>query len=276
MNDIGARIMHESKSAGEVTEKNKTRSVVGALVKAQNTESAQWRLSEEEVVAQMNTLLVAGYETTSISLTWALIELSLRPDLQSKLRAELQQLNEDPAYDQLMSSLPYLDGVTREVLRLHPAVPANGRACVKDDVIPLSEPITLPSGKQTDRITIAAGTELMIPIKVIHRSRAIWGEDAHEFKPERWIDEQGLARKAKELQGWGHLLTFIDGPRTCLGRGFAVAEFKAVLATLIRHYTFSPRDGPTMTLEQGFTLLARPKLEGETTCKLPLRVRRVE
>jgi len=226
----------------------------------------------------MKTLLVAGYETTSISLTWALTELSLHPETQAKLREELLQLNGDATYEQLTgNALPFLDGVVRETLRVHPPLGETARVSVEDDVIPLSEPITLPSGKQTDRITIAAGTSMFVPIKAVNTAPALWGADAHDFVPERWIGEQGLAQqRALEIQGWGHILTFIDGPRTCLGRGFAVAEFKAVLSTLIRNYSFLPRDGPTMELATGRTLLPRPKLAGEEGCKMPLRVRRLD
>jgi cytochrome P450 len=61
----------------------------------------------------------------------------------------------------------------------------------------------------------------------MNRATAIWGPDAKEFKPERWLDnESGLTARAKEIQGYHHLLTFIDGPRTCLGKGFALTEFK--------------------------------------------------
>ena len=61
----------------------------------------------------------------------------------------------------------------------------------------------------------------------MNRSTSFWGPNAKEFKPERWLDdESGVPEKAKEVQGYHHLLTFVDGPRTCLGKGFALAEFK--------------------------------------------------
>ena len=67
----------------------------------------------------------------------------------------------------------------------------------------------------------------MVPIRALNRSEAIWGPNAKDFKPERWLDdESGLTPRAKEFQGYHHLLSFIDGPRICLGRVFAVAEFK--------------------------------------------------
>ena len=67
----------------------------------------------------------------------------------------------------------------------------------------------------------------------MNRSEEIWGPDAKEFKPERWLDgDAGLNGKAKELQGYHHILSFIDGPRMCLGRAFAAAEFKVSIQWL--------------------------------------------
>ena len=89
------------------------------------------------------------------------------------------------------------------------------------------EPVTLRDGKVVDKITIGTGTTVLVSIRTLNRSKLIWGADALEFRPERWLDnESGLPRMAKELQGFHHLFTFIDGPRTCLGKTFAVTEIK--------------------------------------------------
>ena len=95
-----------------------------------------------------------------------------------------------------------------------------------DDVMPLSNPVRTRSGKLVDHITVAKGTYLSVSVPSMHRSTALWGPDATEFKPERWISDDGIPGGAKEIQGHRHLLTFIDGPRTCLGKGFAITEFK--------------------------------------------------
>ena len=64
----------------------------------------------------------------------------------------------------------------------------------------------------------------------MNRSAAFWGEDAKVFRPSRWLEDadgqNGIPAKAKEIPGHRHLLTFVDGPRTCLGKNFAVTEFK--------------------------------------------------
>ncbi|KAG1842983.1 cytochrome P450 [Suillus subalutaceus] len=101
--------------------RDEEKSIIGLLIKSEG-QDAELRMSKEEVVAQMKTLLIAGYETISISLTWALIELSRHPDVQTRLREELLAFGADPTYDQLKASLPYLDAVVHEILRIHPPV----------------------------------------------------------------------------------------------------------------------------------------------------------
>ncbi|KAH7923529.1 cytochrome P450 [Leucogyrophana mollusca] len=273
-NQLLARTRKEKEEG--VTEIHEEKSIIGLLIKAENAGS-ELHLSQEEVLAQMKVLLLAGYETTSISLTWALLELSRDHAAQEKLREELMQLGgTDPTWDQLTSGLPYLDAVVHEVLRLHPPVTEMTRLAADDDVLPLSEPIQTASGQLVDRISMTKGTLISIPMRSVNRSVALWGSDAKDFKPERWIHEDGISEKAKEIQGHRHLLTFIDGPRTCLGKGFAVAEFKAVLSVLIRNFAFELRDGPETKVDTARGVLPRPKIEGEDGCMVPLRVRRLD
>jgi len=227
----------------------------------------------------MKVLILAGFETSSITLTWLLLELARHPEYQTRLRDELSQFHEDLTYDQLWSSTaaPYLDAVVKEVLRIHAPVTETTRQCVVDDVIPLLTPLTLSTGEVVDRISVAAGTTVTVPIRALNRSKVIWGEDALEFKPERWLNgEAGIPKLAKEMQGFHHLMTFIDGQRTCLGKTFAVTETKAVLTVLIRNYVFSERDGPITKYEEHRSILPRPQIAGESSGALPLRVRRIE
>lgn len=136
--------------------------------------------------------------------------------------------NSDPTWEQLTngSGLHYLDAVVHEILRLHAPLAVTQRVAAKDDVIPLSRPLRLPNGEFTDHVAIAEGQEVTVPIDYINTAPEFWGPDAREFKPERWLDKDGLPKKAQEVQGHRHLLTFVDGHRMCLGRGFALAEFK--------------------------------------------------
>jgi cytochrome P450 len=251
------------------------KSVIGLLIKSEG-QDAELRMSGEEIMAQMKVLLLAGYETTSISLTWTLIELSRHPDIQTRLREELLAFGGEPTYDQLKANLPYLDAVVHENLRLHPPLGEFTRLAAKDDVIPLSEPVRTESGEMTDSITVAKGTLITIPVAAINRSSAIWGPDAKEFKPDRWLSEDGISGKAKEVQGHRHLLTFVDGPRTCLGKDFAITEIKIVLSVLVKNFVFEMRDGQDTPVEVVRGIFPRPRVVGEDGIGVPLRVHRYE
>ncbi|KAG2076362.1 cytochrome P450 [Suillus decipiens] len=272
-NDLLIRSRREKDA--NISERDEEKSVIGLLMKSES-QNGELHMSAEEVMAQMKVLLVAGYETTSISLTWALIELSRHPDVQTRLGEELVAFGADPTYDQLKANLPYLDAVVHEILRFHPPLGEFTRLAAADDVIPLSEPVHTESGEITDSISIAKGTLITISIAAINRSLAIWGPDAKEYKPDRWLTEDGITGKAKEVQGHRHLLTFVDGPRTCIGKDFAIAEFKAVLSVLVKDFVFEMRDGPNTEVEIASGLLPRPRVVGEDGIGVPLRIRRYE
>ncbi|KAG5732602.1 Cytochrome P450 4F12 [Termitomyces sp. T112] len=266
--DLLERTRRESE--GLLREKIEEKSIIGLLIKAESTDTdTQLQMSQEEILAQM-----VRYETTSISLTWALIELARKPEKQQKLREELSRFSTaDPTWDQLVSELPYLDSVVHEVLRLHPPVTDTNAVAAEDDIIPLSNPIVTATGESVSSIVVRRGTTVTAPIRTINRSTAFWGPNAKEFEPERWLEESGIP--AKQFQGHRHILTFSDGPRICLGRSFALAEFKAALSVLIRNYIFELIDGPETKIEKHRSILPRPKVAGQTGAKVPMKVKRV-
>ncbi|KAJ7499895.1 cytochrome P450 [Mycena latifolia] len=255
-----------------VTDETADRSVIGLLLKAEENNAEM-----KDVIVAQNTLLVAGYETTSVSLTWALIELARNPEKQTKLREELLRFGSaDPTWDQLVSGLPYLDGVVHEILRLHAPLSQTIREAQVDDVIPLGEPITTASGEVVDSIAVPKGTIVTVSIHCMNRSEVFWGPNAKEFEPERWLTFDDEPLRAKEIQGHRHLITFLDGPRTCLGKHFALAEFKAVLSVLIKNFTFEFPDGPQTEIRKHRALIPRPTVAGMSGAQVPLRVRRVD
>lgn len=132
--------------------------------------------------AEIPTFLVAGHETTSTSTTWCLYAITRNPAIQRKLREELFTLSTDtPTMDEL-NSLPYLEKVIHETLRLHAPVTATNRIATKDDMLPVSKPYTDRYGNVCTEIRIAKGDRISIPILAVHTSKDIWGEDALEFK----------------------------------------------------------------------------------------------
>ncbi|KAJ7705389.1 cytochrome P450, partial [Mycena rosella] len=106
---------------------------------------------------------------------WALIELSRNSDMQSKLREEILRVGGDPTYEELTTSLPFLDAFVCEVLRMYPALGAQDRMAAEDDVLPLSAPIETANGELVDSIFVSKGTTVRPPIQCMNRSLVFWG-----------------------------------------------------------------------------------------------------
>ncbi|KAJ7180585.1 cytochrome P450 [Mycena filopes] len=195
---------------------------------------------------------------------------------QDRLRTELSPFTTaDPSYDDLGNGLPYLDAIVRENLRLHPVLSDSTRVALTDnDVIPLLKPIRMTSGQFVDKLPIRKGTVLMTSLVYTNVSKTIWGDDAAEFRPERWLD--GIPASAKVYPGYHHTMSFLEGPKTCLGKGFALDEIKVVLSVLIRKFVFSPKNGMETKYEKAFFLGPHPKVAGELGGRLPMRVMKVE
>ncbi|KAF8334402.1 cytochrome P450 [Amanita rubescens] len=264
--DLIATELIQSSETERDTSSIKDRSMLGMLVRGR-TEDASFKMLQDEIVSQ-NILLFAGHETTAISLAWVLIELARKPEVQCKLREELRQFpNSDPTWDQLTSELPYLNAVANESIRLHPPVEDVLRVAAGDDVIPLGIPIKTASGQVIDSLVVTKGTILSAPFIFTNRNERSWGPDAKEFKPERFFHENPNVQR--------HLLSFSDGPRICLGRNFALTEFKAVLSVLIRNFSFELLNGPDTEIDVHFSLMNHPKMAGQRGAALPLRVRQV-
>ncbi|KAH9847038.1 cytochrome P450 [Lenzites betulinus] len=213
------------------------------------------RLSDEDVLARA--FLAAGHDTTSTGTTWCLYALTQAPDVQKKLREELFTLNTDaPTMDEL-NSLPYLDAVVRETLRLHAPVPLTSRVAIKDDVIPVSEPFVDRYGRVQDSIKVSKGSSIMIPILALNRSKKYWGEDALEFKPERWAHPADAVASIPGV--WSNILTFIGGPRACIGYRFSLVEMKALIFVLVRAFEFALAVPPE-DIQSKTNVVQRPKL----------------
>lgn len=166
----------------------------------------------------INTMLFAGSDTTSLALAWTLHLLATHPDIQTSLRAEFTALQDlvanpsDPSVFSALDELPHLDNVIRESLRLIPPVHSSLRVAMEDDIIPTSEPVKMRDGTIIDGgIRIKKGTFVHVALEGMNMLRDVWGEDAAEFKPERWND---LPEAVKQNPGiYGGMMTFSHGPR---------------------------------------------------------------
>ncbi|KAJ7124519.1 cytochrome P450 [Mycena epipterygia] len=275
LDDIAGRIIDEKTRAENMPKADAADlSMIGALL------ASEGRLSRKEISAQVcriNTLLLGGFDSTSASLTWALIEMCKHPDSQRRLREELSRFSAtDLTMDQLAGDLPYLDAVVHEVLRMHPPTSESKLLAAQDDVIPLGAPITTAAGDTVTSIFVPKGTQITVPVRCLNRSEDFWGPSAKEFDPARWLDEGPAAFRSKEIQGHRHILTFSDGPRTCIGKNFALNNFKTTLSVLIRNFTFEFPDGPETQIKVYVALGPRPKVAGAKGSEVHMYIRRVE
>ncbi|KAF8270007.1 cytochrome P450 [Lactarius quietus] len=194
------------------------------------------RMSDEDILSQVPTFLIAGHETTSTSVTWGLYALGCNPTVHAKLNAEARAFHTDtPSMDEL-NEMKYLDYFTREVLRLYAPVPQTDRVAREDTVVPVGEPYVDRHGVKRNEIRLQKGDVINIPIRAIHRLKSLWGEDADEFRPERW---EAIPEAVKSLPGvFSNLLTFLAGAHACIGYRFSIIEMKALLFSFVRAFDF--------------------------------------
>jgi len=168
--------------------------------------------------------------------------LAIHPDVQEKLRAEILAVADHFDHDTLVG-LPYLDAVVREVLRLYPPVaPFIFRKAAADAVLPLSVPITGVDETVMRSITVPKGTSIYISVAAANHNKEIWGEDALQFRPERWTHGKTDSVLTKLPGVYANTMTFSGGGRSCIGFKFAQLEMKVVLCVLLRAFKLSTPD----------------------------------
>ena len=200
------------------------------LDSASNDGSESFQLSSQQLVDQCMTFMSAGHDTSAANLTWLLYLLSTHPEVQIKLRQELLTLptndGDMPYTYEAINKLPFLDAVVSESMRVFPPVPAVARVVAEDDVL-------------CDQ-KIPAGTTVVIHIAALQRLKSVWGPDAEEFVPERWLDK---SREAELAAAKWTYLPFISGTRVCVGQKFALLEVKMVIHALVTRFMFEPLPG---------------------------------
>lgn len=258
---IGNQLLRESKAqAAGTSEEQSSRDLLSLLVRANMATDVpeSQRMSDKDVLAQVPTFIVAGHETTSNAIIWTLFALTQAPMVQSKLREELFTIDTDNSTMDELNGLPYLDMVVRESLRVHAPVPLTSRVAMKDDILPLSEPVTDCKGKVHHTLRIRKGQMVFVPIVAMNNDKSIWGEDADEFRPERW---ESIPEASSTIPGvWGNMLTFLGGPRACIGYRFALIEMKVLLFILIRAFDFDLAVPSKDILKKSSGIVSKPVL----------------
>ncbi|PCH40543.1 cytochrome P450 [Wolfiporia cocos MD-104 SS10] len=218
---------------------------MSVLIRENMLASLEDKLPEDEVLAQISTLVFAATDTSSNTLSRILELLAHHPDMQEKLREELLTAGaaEGIPYDQL-NQLPYLDAVVRETLRRYPPLTLLSRVPKQDVVLPLHKPVRGVDGTLITELPLKEGTEIALGIQGINTLEELWGEDALEWNPQRWLSPLPKAVSEARIPGvYANMLTFLGGPKGCIGFKFAETGIKVTLAVLLSHFTFAPTKG---------------------------------
>ncbi|KNZ81202.1 Cytochrome P450 4F12 [Termitomyces sp. J132] len=235
---------------------SEAKDLISILMKANIEAPEEDRLPDKEVLAQMSLFVFAATDTTSNALSRTLHLLAMNPEIQDKLRVEvteaLKEHNGDIPYDDLVS-LPFMDAVCRETLRLYPPAPRVMRVHVllsrarKDMILPLSTPVKGLDGREMQSILVPKNTKIFISIFNANRDPLLWGPDSLEWKPERWLSplpeavHDVLTIRSNVEGGLISLsMTFLGGGRACIGFEFSQLEMKVVLSMLIANFRFFP------------------------------------
>ncbi|KAG7581956.1 Cytochrome P450 superfamily [Arabidopsis suecica] len=207
----------KARETGEVLDDD----LLGILLESNSGESQGNGMSVEEVMKECKLFYFAGQETTSVMLVWTMVLLSHHQDWQARAREEVRQILGDdnkPDIDSL-SNLKVMTMIFNEVLRLYPPVAQLKQAVNKE--IKLGE------------VTIPAGVQVYIPTIIVHHDTELWGDDAADFKPERFRD--GLSKATKNQVSF---FPFGWGPRICIGQSFALLEAKMAMALILQKFSF--------------------------------------
>ncbi|KAI0917626.1 hypothetical protein AcW1_007212 [Taiwanofungus camphoratus] len=231
------------------------------------------RISDEDILHNVNTFMFAGSDTSSLSVTWTLLLLAKYPTLQTRLRTELFSVAPAMGLEALtadeigslynaIAELPYLDNVVRESLRLIPPVHSSLRVATQDDEIPTSMPVPtrMADGRivEMTSIHVPKGSFVHVPVEGFNLDREIWGADGWSFNPDRW---DNLPEAVSSQPGlYANLLTFSAGPRSCIGMRFSIIEMKTFLYILLTNFVFSETEEK---IGKANVVLTRPYVYGK-------------
>lgn len=196
------------------------------------------RLSPENVRRQVITFLVAGHETTSGALSFALHYLAQHPDVAARARAEVDRVwgdTEAPGYEQV-AKLRYVRRVLDESLRLWPTAPAFAREAREDTVLGGTYPMR-------------RGAWALVLTGMLHRDPEVWGPDAERFDPDRFDAKAVRSRAPHTFKPFG------TGARACIGRQFALHEATLVLGLLLRRYELRAEPDYRLRVTERLTLM---------------------
>ena len=198
------------------------------------------QLTIDDLVDEYLLFLMAGMDTTAITMATTLFYLTAHPDILAKAQSEVDEVfgNKTELEFEDLNKLVYLELVIKEAMRIKPAVTWTTRQCKKHNV-------------SINGVRIPKEAEIMVPIQSIHMDPSLW-DRPNEFLPERFLPE--ARRNSKPLS----YLPFMIGQRSCIGRNFAMLVSKTVLSRVIREFDLEGADPGLKDVEMGGALTSRP------------------
>ncbi|KAJ6507552.1 cytochrome P450, partial [Mycena vulgaris] len=172
-------------------------------------------LKPDQIVEQTAELILAAQDTTSNTLSFALLELARNREFQDKLRAEIHASVGAGHKKIVYDSIPLLNALIKETLRMYPCEALTDRIALRDMVIPLRESITTTNGELMTQMPVRKGQIVTVAIASYQRIESRWGENPHEFRPSRWLD--GEMNQGEAVGPYANLLSFLGGHHTCIG-----------------------------------------------------------
>ncbi|KAI3770248.1 hypothetical protein L6452_01375 [Arctium lappa] len=186
------------------------------------------------------TFVLAGKDPIATSLYWFIYMLCKHPEIQDKVAKEIKEATNmsiqeleiinvaefaTRVTEEALDKMQYLHAALTETIRLYPALSMDPKTCFSDDVLP-------------DGGFVKKGEVVVYMPYAMGRMTHIWGDDALEFKPERWLDEDGVFHPASPFK----FTAFQAGPRTCMGRDFAYRQMKIFSSILLGCFAFKLSD----------------------------------
>ncbi|KAI0642567.1 cytochrome P450 [Trametes meyenii] len=243
LHKTSVRIIGEKKAAINKGEYGAGKDIMSVLLQANMAADETERLPDEQIVGQINTLLFAATDTTSHIMAQVLQLLAENPDAQDKVRREVLEAGGGHliSYDKL-HSLPYLDAVCKET---YPPTPIVLREAFQDTTLPLSQAMHGSNGSMLDSVVVPKGTNVLVGVRACNRNKALWGDDAEEWKPDRWLKPLPKELEDASVPGvYSNLMTFVGGGRSCIGFTFSQLEMKVVLSSLLANFVFELSEKP--------------------------------
>ncbi len=188
--------------------------LISRMLAARNPETGA-AMTDEQIIDNLGTFLLAGHETTAKALTWTLYLLARSPQWQERVRSEVYAVTggRDVTADDI-PKLAVTQRVLKEAMRLYPPVPAMTRVNLE--------------ATELGGIALPQPALIVIPVFAVHRHHKLW-DDPGKFDPDRFLPESEAKHQRMQFMPFG------VGPRVCIGASFAMIEATAVLATLMQH-----------------------------------------